>query len=55
MSELSYVQNFALTCLRLAAECRALAADAPEPDLRARFLHMASMWTELADQTPVLH
>jgi hypothetical protein len=27
----------------------------PEPDLRAHFLHMASLWTELADRPRVLH
>jgi hypothetical protein len=32
-----------------------LAADAPERDLRAHFLRMASTWTELADQLRVLH
>jgi hypothetical protein len=32
-----------------------LAANVPEPDLRARFLQLASMWTELADQLRVLH
>jgi hypothetical protein len=54
MSELN-VQKYALMCERLAAECRGLAADVPEPDLRAHFLRMASSWTELADQTRVLH
>ena len=49
------VQKYALLCLRLAAECRGLAADVPEPDLRADFLRMASRWTELADQPRVLH
>jgi hypothetical protein len=48
-------QNYALMCVRLAAECRGLAADAPEPDLKAHLHHMASMWTELADQPRVLH
>ena len=46
MSEFKF-QQYALMCMRLAAECRGLAADVPEPDLRAHFLHMASMWTEL--------
>jgi hypothetical protein len=50
-----HVQNYAQLCLRLAADCRNLAADVPEPDLRARFLHMATMWTELAAQPRVLH
>jgi hypothetical protein len=42
-------------CTRFAAECEGLAADAPEPDLRAYFLRMAVMWAELADQPRVLH
>jgi hypothetical protein len=54
MSEFS-VQKYALMCIRLAAECRGLAADVPEPDLRARFLRLASKWTELADMPRVLH
>jgi hypothetical protein len=54
MSELN-VQKYALMCRRFAEECRGLAADVPEPDLRARFLRMASTWTELADQSRVLH
>jgi hypothetical protein len=48
MSEFS-VKNYALICMRFAAECRGLAADVPEPDLRAHFLRMAGAWTELAD------
>jgi hypothetical protein len=51
----NYLYNYALMCLRLAAECRGLAMDVPEPDLRARFLCMARMWTDLADQPRVLH
>ena len=47
MSESDNVRKYALACMRLAAECRDLAADVPEPELRAHFLHMASMWTEL--------
>jgi hypothetical protein len=50
-----HVQNYTLLCLRLAAECRNLAADVPEADLRSHFLHMATMWTELAAQLRVLH
>jgi hypothetical protein len=50
-----HVQNYAAMCLRLAADCRNLAADAPEPDLRAHFLRMAGMWAELAAQPRVLH
>jgi len=55
MSESKYIQDFTLICLRLAAECNGLADDVPEPELRAHFLHMASMWTGLADQRRVLH
>jgi hypothetical protein len=53
MSEI-HVQNYALLCLRLAAECRGLAADVTEPSLRARFVEMARLWTELAHQPRVL-
>ena len=54
MSEFS-VKNYALICMRFAAECRGLAADVPEPDLRAQFLRMAGAWTELADMPRTLH
>jgi hypothetical protein len=54
MSEFN-VQKYALLCRRLAAECSDLAADVPEPDLRAHFLRMARIWTELADQPRVLN
>jgi hypothetical protein len=54
MSEFK-VQKYALMCRRLEAECRGLAVDVPEPDLRAHFLRMARAWTELADQSRVLH
>jgi hypothetical protein len=53
VSEPNNSQKHALTCMRLAAECRSLAADVPTPGLRAHFLEMASMWAELADQPPV--
>jgi hypothetical protein len=54
MSE-SKVRKYAIMCLRFAAECEDLAADVPEPDLRAHFLHMARIWTQLAIQPRVLH
>ena len=47
--------KYAVMCLRLAAECRNLAADVPEPELRVHFLKMASMWAKLANQPRVLH
>jgi hypothetical protein len=55
MSESNYIQRYSLLCLRLAAECRNMAAEVPEPDARAHFIHMASTWTELADLTSVRH
>ena len=55
MSESNNAQKHTLLCLRLAAECRTLAADVPEPDLREYFLHMASEWALLAVQPRVLH
>ena len=55
MCESHNVQKHTLLCMRLAAECRNLAADVPEPCLRAHFLRMASKWTELAAQPRVLH
>jgi hypothetical protein len=42
----------AVMCLRLAAECRDLAAAVAKPELRARVLRMADMWEDLADQPP---
>jgi hypothetical protein len=55
MSEFNIQKKIAVMCLRFAAECRGLAEDVPEPDLRAQFLRMAGSWTELADQPRVLH
>ena len=49
------MSEFALMCLRMAADCRNLAANVPKPDLRAHFRRMASMWVELAAQPRVLH
>ena len=54
MSEFN-VQKYALMCMRLAAECRGLAADAPEADLKAHFLRLANSWEEIADRPRVLH
>ena len=55
MSKSDYAQTHALLCLRLAAECRKLAADAPASDLKAHFLRMASLWRELADRPVSRH
>jgi hypothetical protein len=48
VSDSKYLQKYTLTCLRLAAECRNLAADVPASNLKAHFLRMAGLWTELA-------
>ena len=42
------LQKYALECMRLAAQCRNQAADAPTPRLKVHFLRMASTWEELA-------
>jgi hypothetical protein len=55
VSESNYVQKYALMCLRLAAECRNLAADVPAPCLRTHFLRMANVWAELADHPVTIH
>ena len=54
MSESDHARRHSLLCLRLAAECRDLAAAASTPELRARALRMADMWEELADQPAVV-
>jgi len=55
MFESENVQKHALECLRLAADCRNLAAEVSTHRLMVHFLRMARMWTELADQPRVLH
>jgi hypothetical protein len=55
MSESEIVKKHAVACMRMATDCRNLAADVPELDLRAHFVRLARMWTELADQPRVLH
>jgi hypothetical protein len=49
------VETLALTCLRLAAECKILAADVSDLGVRVRLRNLAKRWTELADQPRVLH
>jgi hypothetical protein len=46
--ESDYARKHSLLCLRLAADCRDLAAIASTPELRARVLQMADVWEELA-------
>jgi hypothetical protein len=50
VAESDYARKHSLLCLRLAAECRDLAAAASTSELRARALRMADMWEELGDQ-----
>ena len=53
MSESNYAQKRSLLCLRLAAECRDLAAIASTRELRARVLRTADVWEELAVEPAV--
>jgi len=53
VSEPNYAQKHALLCLRLAAECRDLAAAASTPELRARVLRMADVWEGLSAQPDI--
>jgi hypothetical protein len=55
MSGSNNTQKYWLLCLRLAAECKSLAADVPEPGVSAHFTRMSGMWTELADLASVRH
>ncbi len=41
-------QKYALACLRIAADCRSLAADVASPGLKAHFLKMADAWENMA-------
>jgi hypothetical protein len=52
MSTSDSVQRNTLTYLRLAAECRNLAAVVPLPLLKAQFLRTAKMWEKLANRAP---
>jgi hypothetical protein len=54
MSVFSTKQH-AIMCMRLAAECRELAVDVPEPDLKVHSLRMAGEWVLLAIEPRVLH
>jgi hypothetical protein len=53
VSESDYARKHSLQCLRLAAECRDLAAMASKTEMWARLLRMADIWEELADQPAV--
>jgi hypothetical protein len=53
VSESDHARKHSLLCLRLAAECRDLAAAASTPELRARALRMADRWEELVDPPAV--
>jgi hypothetical protein len=55
VSELDNFLKHKIRCMRLAAECRGLAADAPEAELKAHFLRLADSWEEIADRPRVLH
>ena len=44
MFESDYARKYSLLCLRMAAECRDLAAIASTMEMQARVLRMANMW-----------
>jgi hypothetical protein len=52
VSESSYIRKHALLRLRLAAECRGIAAEVQQPELRAQFLSVTSEWNDLVDNGP---
>ncbi len=55
------VRKHALTCLRIAVECRVLAAHLPFADLKHHFLRIADVWEGIAEKPlqgpakPTLH
>ena len=55
MTEPIYVETHQAMCLRLAADCKELAARAPDLKQRVKFLRMACTWTEMAYPTRILH
>jgi hypothetical protein len=50
MSDSESERRRQLECLRLASDLTQLATEAPDPDLKARFLRSARMWSELVEQ-----
>lgn len=50
MSESDLLRKHDLECMRLATDCKQMAADIADPDLQAHFLRMAGMWTDLASR-----
>jgi hypothetical protein len=42
-------QKYALACLRLAAQCKSMAAEASDPNLKTHFLERAAMWEKRAE------
>ena len=55
MSESLHANKHTLMCLRMAAECKNVAAAVPDRDLRARYLFLSRMWTQLSVTPRVLH
>jgi hypothetical protein len=55
MTEPIFVEAHQAMCLRLAADCKELAAGAPDLKQRVKFLRMACRWTEMAYPTRILH
>ena len=55
MSESLHPHQYTLMCLRMAAECKNLAAEVPIRDLKARYLCLSRMWRQLSVTPRVLH
>ena len=52
MSESNHSDKHALECLRLAADCRELAKNTPDPELKLHYLKMAEHWSALSVSGP---
>jgi hypothetical protein len=52
MSESEFLRKHDLECMRLATDCKQLAADVASPDLQSHFRRMAGMWCNLANREP---
>jgi len=52
MSKSKQLNTHSLECLRLEADCRELAWNAPSPNLKLHFVRMAKTWSALAVTEP---
>jgi hypothetical protein len=52
-SDSGHSEKYALECLRMAADCKQLAAETTDPTLTAHFVRMSEVWAGLADSEPL--